>query len=137
MKEMSYWSLPGRLVTLSIVSLLAVSCSTSTSTSLTSQEISQQEFLTSPPAGAMILDVRTREEFNQGHIPGAVNISHDELSSRLSELDSAPDRPIVVYCASGRRAGVAASLLVEAGYTRVLHLEGDMNAWHAKRLPTE
>ena len=99
-------------------------------------DISQEEFLSSPPEGALILDVRTEAEFGSGHVPGAVNIPHDELASRLSELAST-DQPVVVYCRSGKRAGVASSVLLDAGYTNVLHLEGDMNAWQANGLPTE
>jgi len=101
------------------------------------KEIAQQELLSSPPADALILDVRTRDEFDGGHVPGALNIPHDELSARLSELDSESDRAVVVYCKSGRRAGMASSVLLGAGYTNVLHLEGDMNAWQATGLPTE
>ncbi len=101
------------------------------------QELSQKEFLTNPPEGALILDVRTQAEFDAGHVPGAINISHDELATRLDELDSAKDRAVVVYCRSGKRAGLASSVLLEAGYVNVLHLEGDMNAWNASGLPTE
>lgn len=100
------------------------------------KEISQEEFLSSPPADALILDVRTEAEFGSGHVPGAVNIPHGELASRLSELPST-DQPVVVYCRSGKRAGMASSVLLDAGYTNILHLEGDMNAWQASGLPTE
>jgi rhodanese-related sulfurtransferase len=99
-------------------------------------DISQEEFLSSPPEGAVILDVRTEAEFGSGHVPGAVNIPHDELASRLSELAST-DQPVVVYCRSGKRAGMASAVLVAAGYTKVLHLEGDMNEWQANGRPTE
>jgi rhodanese-related sulfurtransferase len=85
----------------------------------------------------LILDVRTQAEFSSGHVPGAVNIPHDELAMRLSDLDSETDRPVVVYCRSGKRAGLASTVLLEAGYTNVLHLDGDMNAWKASGLPTE
>jgi phage shock protein E len=101
------------------------------------KDISQEELLSSPPAGALILDVRTEGEFGSGHVPGAVNIPHDELASRLSELGSSTDRPVVVYCRSGKRAGKASSFLLDAGYTNILHLEGDMNAWQANGRPTE
>ena len=101
------------------------------------RELSQQELLSDSPAGALILDVRTPAEFEAGHVPNALNIPHDELASRLEELDSEMDRPVVVYCRSGKRAGLAGSVLLAAGYTDVLHLEGDMAAWQAKGLPTE
>lgn len=117
------------------VSLVIVGCDKADAQEVKS--LSQEEFLSNPPAGALILDVRTQGEFSSGHIPGAVNIPHDELASRLSELESESDRPLVVYCRSGKRAGLASSVLLEAGYTNVLHLEGDMNAWQANGRPTE
>ena len=78
----------------------------------------------------LILDVRTPEEYRDGHVPGAVNLPHDQIVDRLSELEAHRDRDVVVYCRSGRRAGVAADHLSEAGF-RVLHLDGDMNGWRA------
>ena len=101
------------------------------------REISQEKFLAKPPAGVVILDVRTRAEFRSGHVPGAVNVPHDELSGRLANLEAELDQPIVVYCKSGRRAGMASSVLLAEGYTNVLHLTGDMSAWQANGLPTE
>jgi phage shock protein E len=101
------------------------------------QPLSQEQLLSAPPAGALILDVRSEAEFGSGHVPGAINIPHDQLASRLSDLDSEMDRPVVVYCRSGKRAGIASAVLLAAGYTNVLHLEGDMNAWQANGLPTE
>jgi phage shock protein E len=101
------------------------------------QEISQHGLLSSPPNDVLILDVRTPGEFGEGHVPGAVNIPHNELATRLSELNSSSDRPIVLYCKSGRRADMAAKVLQGAGYTDLHHLTGDMNAWKAAGLPTE
>jgi phage shock protein E len=101
------------------------------------KELDQQTLLSSPPEGALILDVRTQGEFDSGHVPGAMNIPHDELSSRLAELDSEKGEPVVVYCRSGKRAGMASTVLLGAGYTNVLHLTGDMNAWQANGLPIE
>jgi len=58
-----------------------------------------------------------------------VNISHDELGSRLDELGADRDREIVVYCRSGRRADVALDLLAKAGFRRLYHLDGDYLGW--------
>ena len=125
----------GWVLVLLAVSLLASACSLAEQPDV--KEISQQELMSSPPADVLILDVRTQEEFSSGHGPGAVNIPHDELASRLSDLESETDRPVVVYCRSGRRAGVASSVLLDAGYTNIFHLEGDMNGWQAGGLPTQ
>ena len=83
----------------------------------------------------VILDVRTAEEFAKGHIANAVNISHDELDTRLLELTNAKDKQVVIYCRSGRRAEVARKLLSEQGFKHLDHLSGDFNAWTDKNLP--
>lgn len=77
----------------------------------------------------VILDVRTPEEYAAGHVPGAINIPHDQVRARLAEIDSAKDQPIVVYCRSGRRAAQALATLHDAGFSRLLHMTGDMLAW--------
>ncbi len=77
--------------------------------------------------GALLLDVRTTQEFADGHIPKAVNIPVQELERRMSELGSKA-RPIVVYCRSGHRSGIAADLLKKAGFTAV-HDLGAMSRW--------
>ena len=73
--------------------------------------------------GALVVDVRTPDEFAAGHYAGATNIPVKELSSRLAEL-GAKDRAIVVYCQSGMRAGAAKSTLTDAGFTNVLNAGG-------------
>ena len=83
----------------------------------------------------LILDVRSEEEFAGGRVPGAINIPHTEVESRLDEIAAYGDVEIVLYCRSGRRAGMAAGVLREAGYERLLHLDGDMNGWESRQLP--
>ncbi len=85
----------------------------------------------------IVLDVRTAEEFIAGHVPGARNISHDQLAARLQEFDALRSKEVVVYCRSGRRATLAADILKKAGFTKVKHLEGDYLAWEAARQPVE
>jgi phage shock protein E len=80
-----------------------------------------------------VLDVRTPQEYAEGHVPGAVNVPHDQLASRLAEVPK--DKDVVLYCKSGRRAGIAADVLAANGYTRLSHLEGDMSAWVEKGRP--
>lgn len=80
-----------------------------------------------------VLDVRTPQEFAEGHVPGAVNITHDQLASRLAEVPK--DKDVVLYCRSGRRAALAADVLRANGYLRLSHLEGDMQAWVANGRP--
>lgn len=83
----------------------------------------------------VILDVRTPEEFAKGHLPGAINIPHTHLPVRISEVADAADRDIVIYCATGIRSEQAAARLRENGFTRLLHLDGDMEAWEKQQRP--
>jgi len=80
----------------------------------------------------LLLDVRKPEEFAAGHVPGAINIPHDQLANRLAELPASRDKPVVVYCRSGRRAALAEDVLRQGGYTKVQHLKGDMLGWEAE-----
>jgi phage shock protein E len=81
-----------------------------------------------------VLDVRSAEEYAEGHVPGAMLIPHDELASRLSELDR--DRPVLVYCRSGRRSTLAETLLETEGFD-VRQIDGSWQRWQAEGLPEE
>jgi rhodanese-related sulfurtransferase len=85
----------------------------------------------------LLLDVRTADEFSKGHVPGAVHIPYTELAERLDEVRSKPEKGVVVYCESGRRAGIAEGMLRQAGLDHIRHLEGDMAAWRHAGLPIE
>lgn len=67
--------------------------------------------------GALLVDVRTPEEFSAGHLEGAINIPHDQTLARLTEYGGDKDRSVVVYCRSGNRSGQAYKILVEQGFT--------------------
>lgn len=82
----------------------------------------------------LILDVRSQAEYDAGHVPGAVLIPHDQLAARLSELDR--ERWVLVYCKSGRRAGLAEGVLVKNGFD-VRQMEGSWNRWSAEGRPAE
>lgn len=84
-----------------------------------------------------ILDVRTPEEFAAGHVPGAINIPYTELEERYSELETEGSDELVVYCQSGRRAGIAEATLVELGFTNVRDLDGHIAAWKEAERPLE
>lgn len=74
--------------------------------------------------GALLVDVRTPEEFAAGHLPGAINIPHDEIVSGLAELKTPKTTEIVLYCQSGGRSGVATSSLGKAGFTSASNAGG-------------
>ena len=84
-----------------------------------------------------ILDVRSADEYNSGHIPGSINIGHKEISTRLDELMPYKKSKVVVYCEMGMRARVAQCALEKAEFTNVYHLTGDMHAWRQADLPMD
>lgn len=77
-------------------------------------------------AGAVIVDVRTPTEYQAGHIPGARLIPFDQMASRAGELPG-KDRPVLLYCRTGRRTAMAAATLRQLGYTAVYDLQGLAN----------
>lgn len=85
----------------------------------------------------IVLDVRTPEEFAEGHVPGALNVPHAQLPARLGEVAAYRDAELVVHCQSGRRAANATRVLLKAGFQRVRDLEGHWQAWQAGGHPTE
>ena len=74
--------------------------------------------------GYIILDVRTQEEYDQGHIPGASVISHEEIEEKAEQVLTDKDQLILVYCRSGRRSKIAAEALVELGYINIKEFGG-------------
>ena len=74
--------------------------------------------------GYIILDARTQEEYDQGHIPGAVVISHEEIAEKAEDVLRDKEQLILVYCRSGRRSKIAAEALVELGYTNIKEFGG-------------
>jgi molybdopterin/thiamine biosynthesis adenylyltransferase/rhodanese-related sulfurtransferase len=86
---------------------------------------------------AVFLDVREREEWDEGHIPGAVHLPRGWLESRVEQAVSDRTRPIIAYCASGNRSVFAARTLEELGYTDVVSLAGGINDWKRHGYPLE
>lgn len=88
-----------------------------------------------PPADLVILDVRTPDEFAEGHIDGAIMIDFYEtdFSARLAELD--PDAPYLIYCRSGNRSGQTRAIMADLGFTDVADVDGGVLAWTDAGLP--
>lgn len=87
-----------------------------------------EQFAQTP--GAVLLDVRTRQEFAQGSVPGSRNIPLQELEE-VQQAIPQRDTPVFVYCLSGARSRQAAALLQRMGYTSVVNLGGISN-YHGK-----
>ncbi len=73
-------------------------------------------------AGVKVVDVRTQAEFDAGHVPGALNIPFDEVDRRHGEIGP-PSTPVLLYCRSGRRSGIATHSLRERGFTQIYDLK--------------
>ncbi len=84
---------------------------------------------------ALVLDIRSNDDFKRGHITGARNIPLAQLSTQISSLEKAKDAPIIVVCQAGMSAQGAAKQLSAAGFSRVSVLSGGMGKWAEASLP--
>ena len=73
---------------------------------------------------ALIVDVRTSEEFADGHYPGAINIPHETIMEGLNQLGVTADTSVILYCRSGNRSGQAEQVLREKGFTEARNAGG-------------
>jgi molybdopterin/thiamine biosynthesis adenylyltransferase/rhodanese-related sulfurtransferase len=85
----------------------------------------------------LLVDVREQDEWDEGHIPGAVHIARGHLESRIERAAPDPDRQIVLYCAAGNRSAFATRTLEELGYTDVASLSGGFTDWKRNGFPVE
>lgn len=101
------------------------------------KDVSAQDLEKRQAAGekVLVVDVRTPDEFAAGHVPGAINLPHDTVTGDEPALSDWKQKPVVVYCHSGRRAGMAAKVLEAKGFTRIEHLSGDMQGWQQAGRP--
>ena len=74
--------------------------------------------------GYIILDTRTQEEYDEGHIPGAIVLPYDEVLEKAEGILTDKNQLILVYCRSGRRSKLAAEDLVKLGYTNIKEFGG-------------
>jgi rhodanese-related sulfurtransferase len=83
----------------------------------------------------IILDVRTPQEYHEGHISNAINIPVQILGQQLDKLNNFKDKKILVYCRSGHRSAIASQILDRAGFKNVYNLKGGIFEWKASGLP--
>ena len=83
-----------------------------------------------------LLDVRTKEEFNEGHIANAQNLVYDEnFSEKIGKLDK--EKPVIVYCKSGGRSEKCAQILKDSGFVKVYDIKGRITEWKFEGKKTE
>ena len=88
------------------------------------------QVLADKSASVQLIDVRTKAEFSRGHLQGAKLMPLAELGGGLKKLR--PDKPVLVYCASGSRSKRAAGMLVAQGFTDVRHMAGGIGRWQGE-----
>lgn len=83
----------------------------------------------------VVLDVRTPEEFNEGHIEGAINIDYNSggFKTELRELDKR--KTFLVYCRTGRRSAEAVKVMKDLGFENIVRMKGDVVKWKSEKLP--
>lgn len=117
-----------------LVGLLAISCQAQTKKAdvLPPDQFSKKLTAT---ANKILLDVRTPEEYAEGHLADAklINYYADDFKSQLALLDKT--KPVFVYCRSGKRSGASAELLIELGFKEVYDLQGGFMAWSENKYP--
>ena len=86
---------------------------------------------------AVVLDVRSMKEFQDGHIVNSINIPLNGLGNNLKQMEKHRDKPVVIVCRSGSRSGSACSVLRKNGFENVKNLRGGMLAWENANLPVK
>ncbi|MBT3147264.1 rhodanese-like domain-containing protein [Neptunomonas phycophila] len=84
---------------------------------------------------AVVVDIRTKKEWDTGHITGAKHIPLADLARRIEELNKYKTKPIIVVCNIGQTAGSASKQLKEAGFENVSRLQGGITEWKGQNLP--
>lgn len=122
-----------KLILLVFVTFISISCNTksqskSDAKSGTISVVTPSEFK-EKSLNQTVVDVRTPEEFNEGHIEGALNINlnDDAFSEQIAKLDK--DKTVLVYCRSGKRSSAAANEMLKLGFQQIYDLDGGITNW--------
>lgn len=103
-----------RLTLLSLMALLSF-----TTLKANANQDDMQQAWDNIAAGALVVDVRTPEEFAAGHLPNAINIPHEQVVTELTKRNIAKNSPMVLYCRSGRRSAIAIEALSAVGFNHL------------------
>jgi phage shock protein E len=122
-----------------VVVLLAIGCGGGTDDATTGiRQVSAErgaDIQDAPPEDLVVLDVRTPQEFAEGHLDGAIMVDfYDaDFADQLAELD--PDVPYLLYCQSGNRSGQTTEIMKDLGFVDVAEIEGGILSWTEVGLP--
>ena len=131
------------IVLLSLIFVLAgfIACQSAVKneTAKSESEIRQVSVAEAKPLvekpGVQFIDVRTVEEYDGGHAPGAANFPLDSLETSLAKLDK--EKPVYVICETGRRSQKGSEILQKNGFTNITNIQGGTSGWIAAGFPTE
>jgi rhodanese-related sulfurtransferase len=120
-----------KVLMLSVVVALFSSCSNAQNTSY-DLTVDQFEQKIKDLDNELLLDVRTPEEYNEGHVEGAINIDYynETFSAQMDSLDKS--KPVLVYCRSGSRSAKAAEILRQKGFKEVYEMKEGIIGWQQK-----
>ena len=115
-----------KLIAAALTVILLTACGQNHNQEMTYMNITAEEAkeIMDTQQGYVILDVRAQEEYDQGHIPGAIVIPHEEITEKAEAVLPDKNQLILVYCRSGRRSKIAADAMVELGYTNIKECGG-------------
>ena len=118
-----------KLSILVLITVLGISCNTKSQSQLDAITVLTPSEFKAKSANQTIIDIRTPEEFNQGHIEGAVNINYfdDNFLDQIAKYDK--NQPIFIYCRSGNRTTAASKKAADFGFTQIYDLEGGILYW--------
>jgi phage shock protein E len=100
------------------------------------REVSAAEANQEQAKGAVLIDVRETDEFENGHARGAIHLSKGVVELGIEETVPSISTPIICYCGGGSRSALAADNLQKMGYTNVASMAGGFRAWKNEGLPT-
>lgn len=92
-------------------------------------DITMEELLDKQLSGAEIVDVRSKQEYDEGHIDDAINIPEYQINSDVSNILKSKDKPIILYCSSGSRSKTAYKKLKKLGYSNLYNLYGGLESY--------
>ena len=103
--------------------------------SVTSSTVAPNEAIRLMNSGAALIDLRSPNQFKDGHIAGARNVPGDQLVADPKAVARLADKTVVLYCDDGATTGAALRTLARAGVKNVLSLRGGLSAWKQENLP--
>ncbi|MFO7560934.1 MAG: rhodanese-like domain-containing protein [Desulfobacterales bacterium] len=114
--------------------LFVISCAAGKKSIISQNELTDQIKSGNPPT---IVDVRSSDDYETGHLPGAIHIPYWAIFTRHSKIPSAHEEPLIIYCEHGPRATLAKLELRIVGFQEILYLEGHMSSWKEANLQIE